>query len=108
MSYLTDAIDEHVRTVASPPLAPFHPSPDQLRFLHLHLHAHHLVDRWRWLMQGSLLRAWAGGRTATLSRMEVDELVAAGLLFKGAGAADVHLTSQGRDAVVSLQQEERV
>lgn len=79
--------------LASPPLAPFSPSPDQLRFLALH--SHHLVDRWRWLMQGSLLRAWAGGRTATLSRREVDALIEAGLLFKCAGFS-VGLTDLGK------------
>jgi hypothetical protein len=88
--------------IDSPPIVTFLPTPEQLRFMHFH--QRQLVSSWRWLMKETQLRAFnERGHTATLSRYEVAELIDAGLMFKGAGCADVHLTSWGRDACAAKE-----
>lgn len=65
----------------------------------LRLHVKKLVERWRWHFQDTQLRAYAGKRTATISRAEFDDLISRGLMFKGHGAADVHPTETGRQLI---------
>jgi hypothetical protein len=72
-------------------------TPTQRAFLAFHLA--HQVERWRWHFLGCQLRAHAGRRTATVSVWEMDDLLGQGLMFKGAGCADVHLTELGRAAL---------
>jgi hypothetical protein len=79
----------------SPPLQPFQPTPEQSRFLHLHS-PHGSVTRWQWHFSSTALRAYTEtGRTATIWRDALEELVAQGLMRWGHGCADVVLTSQG-------------
>lgn len=76
--------------IDSPPLAPLH--PDAARFLDLH--RHHNVVKWQWLMQDTQFRATTDrGRTATISRDDLDGLIAKGLMERGAGF-DVRLTQK--------------
>jgi hypothetical protein len=72
-------------------------SPDQAAFLSLHVH--HNVEQWKWHWSYSLLRARTDKqRTASLSRLAVEQLVAWGLMCVGAGHS-MYVTSQGREAV---------
>lgn len=67
----------------------------QFRFLLIH--TRYVVTKWRWLMQGTHLRAWTDcGRVATISLRELTALVDAEYVttFDPAG---VRLTQQGRD-----------
>lgn len=79
--------------VASPPLQPL--STPQRNFLALHVR--HQVDRWQWYFVCTQLRAFASGRSATIWRDELDDLVARGLMQYGVGCADVKVTEQGRE-----------
>ena len=72
-------------------------TPTQRTFLAFHVS--HTVERWRWHFLGTQLRAHAGRRTATIWKDELDALLEAGLMFKGAGCADVHATETGRAAL---------
>lgn len=62
----------------------------------LDFHVKRLVEHWQWLLQDSNLRAHYRKRSATIARRELDDLIARGLMFKGAGIADVHATDAGR------------
>lgn len=78
----------------SPPLAPFAPSDEQMRFMRLH--ALHFVTKWQWLMNCSWLRATTDrGFTATISESALDELVRERLVFRGVSCADVLLSDAG-------------
>lgn len=58
----------------------------------LALHQDHLVIKHQWVLGGSMLRAFTeSGRTATISRTELELLVDAGLMRRGVGYS-VHLT----------------
>jgi hypothetical protein len=83
-------------TVASPPL-----SPSQINFLALHIKYH--VERWQWHFSDCALRAYTPRRTATIWRDELDALMEMGLMFKGAGCADVHATDLGRSYLGALE-----
>jgi len=80
-------------------------SAAQLRFMRFH--HEHMVEKWSWHFLNSQLRARATVPTATVSRnetatiwrRELDELIGRGLMFKGMGVADVHLTDAGRAAI---------
>lgn len=76
----------------SPPLAPL--SIPQRNFLALH--ARYQVDRWQWHFSECALRAFAGTKSATIWRDELDDLVTRGLMQYGVGCADVRVTEQGR------------
>lgn len=72
----------------APPLAPFLPNLDQERFLTLH--TKHIVTKWSWHFQETMLRACTDrGLSASLSRDDADELVRAGLMEWGFGCADI-------------------
>jgi hypothetical protein len=91
VSYLTDAIDEHVQS-RTPTLA-----NDQRRFLALH--ARHLVTSWRWFMSESQMLAETDGRARSwISRTSLVELVHRGLVKFTHGQA-VALTDAGREQV---------
>lgn len=80
-------------TTSSPPLAPL--SPEQARFLQLHVR--YMVIKWRWLMQGTHLRAWTDcGRVATIPVRELTALVD-GEYVTTFDPAGVRLTQRGRD-----------
>lgn len=74
-------------------------TPEQVRFLILH--ARHLVVKWCWLWQGTMLRAYCErGHTATISKGGLDALVAGGLVEEyGPNAAGVRLLDAGKAAV---------
>jgi hypothetical protein len=77
----------------APPLA-WQPNAAQQRFLRFHTR---LVEKWRWHFVETQLRAYTEhGQTATIWKDDLAELLHRGLMFKGMGAADVHLTEQGR------------
>jgi hypothetical protein len=77
------------------PLAPL--SPNQLRFLALH--THHRPERWTWHFCETMLRAATDrGRTATIWRDDLADLMGRGLMEQGAGYADVRVTDAGRAA----------
>lgn len=81
--------------VDSPPLAPFLPSPAQIRFMRLH--AWHLVEKWQWHWFQTMLRATTDrGVTATLWVDDVEALVSEGLMEAGMGYA-MTLTAAGRE-----------
>lgn len=86
-------------TIASPPLAPlapFLPSPAQIRFMRLH--AWHLVEKWQWHWLNTMLRATTDrGVTATLWADSVEELIREGLMEAGMGFY-MDVTSKGREA----------
>lgn len=64
------------------------------RFLALHRDAGVYVERWQWLFGESMLRATSNdGRTATISRFELDELVAVGAVER-IGCAGVRVRAQ--------------
>lgn len=91
-------LTETLPTIASPPLAPlapFLPSPAQIRFMRLH--AWHLVEQWRWHWFETMLRATTDrGVTATLWRDEVESLVSQGLMEAGMGYC-MEVTPRGRE-----------
>lgn len=66
----------------------------QRRFLHLHVKD--VVDKWQWHFRGTQLRAHVRRRRATICAAELDDLVSKGLMGRGAGAADVYVTSAGK------------
>lgn len=54
----------------------------------LALHQDHFVVKWQWLFTGTMLRAYADtGEVATVSRGELDNLVAQGAMRWGARQA---------------------
>jgi len=54
----------------------------------LHLHQDHFVVKWQWLFTGTMLRAYADTcATATISKGELDDLVAQGAMRWGARQA---------------------
>lgn len=72
-------------------------SPAQTRFLHFH--AHNTPVQWRWYFLGTQLRATSErGRTVTLWRDELSEMLAAGLLSASHGESVV-VTEAGRAAL---------
>lgn len=85
--------------VASPPLQPL--SIPQRNFLALH--ARHIVDRWQWHFVSTQLRAFAGTKSATIWRDELDDLVALGLMQYGVGCADVRILPAGVGMVMQEQ-----
>lgn len=72
---------------------------EQTRFLLLH--ARHLVVKWCWLWQGTMLRAFTdSGGTATISKGGLKALVASGMVEEyGPDAAGVKLLDAGKAAV---------
>lgn len=77
---------------------------EQHRFLSFH--ASRLVTQWRWLFQESQLRAFDDdGRSVTISRTSLDELIERQYARRGSGCADVAITSAGR---TWLREQERV
>lgn len=88
--------------VASPPLQPL--SIPQRNFLRLH--ALYLVDCHKWHFVCTQLRAFAGTKSATIWRDELDDLVARGLMQYGVGCADVRILPAGVGVV--MQEGERV
>jgi len=82
----------------APPLVPdlprFLPNAEQERFIWLH--ERHLVVKWQWLWQGTQLRAFTErGLTATISKDNVNELVAEGFMRWGLGQS-IYLTDRER------------
>ena len=73
-------------------------STSQFNFLALHVRS--LAERWQWYFCNTQLRAHAGKTTATIWRDDLDDLIARGLMFKGAGCADVHATIEGRALIL--------
>lgn len=52
------------------------------------LHQNHNVVKWQWIFGETMLRAFTDtGATATISRDELDALVAAGTMRRGVGFA---------------------
>lgn len=79
----------------SPPLAPFQPSPAQIRFMRLH--AWHLVEKWQWHWLQTMLRATTDrGVTATLWVDSVEEMIREGLMEAGMGFC-MSVTDAGRE-----------
>jgi hypothetical protein len=74
----------------------------QRAFLRLHA-APTPPQHWKWHFAGTQLRATSEGGTRTIWRDDLDALVGAGLLRKGAGCADYYVTDAGR---VALEREE--
>ncbi len=71
-------------------------SPDQLRFLSLHVRR--CVVQWQWYWSDTLLRAKdEDGRTVSLGRLGVEQLVAWGLMCMGQGHA-MYPTLAGKSA----------
>lgn len=92
---LDDTLADVQHIQDAPPLAPFHPTVAQMRFMRLHLL--HVVEQWRWHWCETMLRATTDrGVTATLWRDSVDELVREGLMRRGLGFA-MELTNRGRE-----------
>jgi hypothetical protein len=58
-------------------------NPRQLQFLDLH--RHHLVTRWQWCFGDAMLRACTDHECATISRSDLDELIASGVMQRGPG-----------------------
>lgn len=72
---------------------------EQFRFLWLHDMRYQAVVKWRWLLGDTQLRAYTdAGNTATINRAALDQLIAAGLMERGVGIADVRITYAGRQA----------
>lgn len=69
-------------------------SASQRNFLRLHVK--HAVDGWQWHFCNTQLRAHVRRQRATIWIDELNDLIARGLMFKGAGAADVHPTDAGK------------
>lgn len=70
-------------------------TPAQRRFLDLH--KNHFVASWRSLFGGGMLRATTDkGATATLSRAEVQELIADGLMVVPTYGDMLVLTEEGK------------
>lgn len=70
---------------------------EQQRFLWLH--AKDAVVKWAWQFGELYLRAYTErGHTATISAGGLRDLIAAGLMVRGAGIADVYLTERGKAA----------
>jgi len=68
---------------------------EQVRFLAFH--ASHLVTQWRWLFQESQLRAFDDvGRSVTIARTCLDDLIERQFMRRGSGCADVAITGAGR------------
>lgn len=88
--------------IASPALAyapvPF-PSPlnhDQRRFLAAHMQC---PMQWRWHFKDTLMRVTTiAGEVASIWKMDLDDLVRAGLLEQGMGFS-YRITDKGRQAV---------
>lgn len=90
-----ETTDATLPFVLSPPLAPFQPSPAQIRFMRLH--AWHLVEKWQWHWLQTMLRATTDrGVTATLWADDVESLVREGLMEVGMGYA-MSVTDAGRE-----------
>lgn len=69
----------------------FLPTPEQQAFLRLH--TQHIVTKWSWHFQETMLRACTDrGLSASLSRDDADEMVRAGLMEWGFGCADIRAT----------------
>ena len=56
---------------------------DAARFLDLH--RHHLVTSWQWCFGETMLRACTDRECATIRRTDLDQLLDAGLMERGAG-----------------------
>ena len=65
----------------------------------LTLHARNIVYQHQWYFCETQLRAQTGTKTATIWRDELDDLVNRGLMLRGAGCADVTITTDGRELV---------
>ncbi len=65
----------------------------------LRLHVKHMVDAWRWHFGKTQLRAHASRRRATIWTDELDDLIARGLMVRGAGEADVYVTMTGKESI---------
>lgn len=64
----------------------------QQRFIRLH--QDHNVVKWKWLFGEMMFRAFSeSGQTATISRSELDDLVATGTMRRGVGYS-VHLAQE--------------
>jgi len=64
----------------------------------LALHALRLVDRWKWHFMETQLRAHAGRRKATIWRVELDNLIARGLIEASHGVS-YRVTEAGRETI---------
>jgi hypothetical protein len=60
-------------------------NPRQLQFLDLH--RHHLVTRWQWCFGDAMLRACTDRDCVTISRSDLNELIASGVMQRGPGFA---------------------
>jgi hypothetical protein len=65
----------------------------------LRLHVKHAVDMWQWHFCKTQIRAHVGRRRATIWIDELDDLIARGLMVRGAGAADTYATMKGMDLI---------
>jgi hypothetical protein len=74
-------------------------TPEQVRFLALHAAPDDMPTEWRWYFRESTLRVrTVRGKSAAIRRDEFDDLVAAGLMARGAGCADARVTKAGARA----------
>jgi hypothetical protein len=81
--------------IARPPCPTLPLSAAQLAFLRFHC-APNPPHMWRWHFLGTQLRATAEAGSVTISSRELNALVSAGLMRRGAGCADVAVTALGR------------
>jgi hypothetical protein len=73
-------------------------TPDQIAFVRIHQTGvgHNYVSEWKHVFLGATIRATTNkGKTATLDRDAVQELVDAGLMTTGYGGS-FHLTDAGK------------
>lgn len=75
-------------------------SASQRNFLTLHVKR--VVVQWNWFFSDSHIRAIAGPRSASVTRGELSELMAAGLLEKSFGVS-IAATQLGRTAVEEME-----
>lgn len=72
---------------------------EQSVFLRLHARRHDPPYKWRWIFHETSLRAYTeSGRVATITRALLNEMIAADLMARGPGCADVIITDAGRSA----------
>lgn len=72
-------------------------NPSQRRFLEFH--CRHVEITWRWHFGQAQLRAAAAEVSATIWFADLDELVDEGLMTRGIGCADFHITNAGREVL---------
>lgn len=70
-------------------------TPAQSRFLALL--CRYVVEKYQWYWKGTQLRAYAGGRVATITADELGGLVDGGYIER-VGCAGARLTKSGHDA----------